>query len=779
LLSYLALEGPQERRFLAELFWPDAANGLASLSTALYRIGKSTDGAIDADDLRAWSLLTSDAQELLTQLERGGSDFDRSLYRGPFLAGIYLPGWSSELEEWIYQTRERIARRVQQAFLKLAEEAAALGRFQEAGEQAAAAHRLPGAGEPEVEELERYFILFTAADHPAAALVGEQAQEYDLSLSQEPTTARAQLRRVFVGRQAELERLAGLSSGQWAWVRGGAGIGKTSLLQRLPGRYLPARAGLPYATLEPLEGAEIAAGEEAMLRRLLRWEVDLNIDDWELIDAESRALLQRLRKLRPHIRVVIASSAPPALPVEVLLELNSLPAEALAAHGELWAATGGVPQLVGAHLRGEPLAEALASVLQGLTQKARDVYLSLSLLEQPDLGLVRRALELSAAEMTGALETLLAAGLAAPSGRVWPRQLARDYLAARPGLLGNMALRSARLLRGIEAFLLYRSARNLWEEGDLPEVRRAYLAWAKQLLERGFSQQAADILAEAPPDEEVRFQLGYALERAGKFKEALGQLGELPPDPRVLALTASLYWRLSENERARQAAQRALNGDMWSRAKALTVLGNLAQTQGSYQEAIGCYRKAALLWQGLNDSARHIDVLNNTANTEFLRDEQPEGALKVYRQALAAAGDNLILHTRVSNNMAVMWERLGELDRAVRIFEETISLAQESGAVAIAARAWNNLAALHHRNDRPEEAATGYAAALRFAHLAGDQRILGIVLANSAELEEDYLALEEALRFLEETGHAPMAGRYRARLGAKLEGGKTADRPTP
>jgi hypothetical protein len=93
LLAYLSLEGPQERRHLAELFWPEATNGLASLSTALYRISKDAKDSIDADELRVWSLVDTDAQILLGQLET--PSWNRSLYQGAFLQGLFLPGWSS------------------------------------------------------------------------------------------------------------------------------------------------------------------------------------------------------------------------------------------------------------------------------------------------------------------------------------------------------------------------------------------------------------------------------------------------------------------------------------------------------------------------------------------------------------------------------------------------------------------------------------------------------------------------------------------------------------
>src|SRR5699024_953845 len=45
------------------------------------------------------------------------------LYTGPFLAGTELEPGSTELEEWLYQTRELLAQQAQAALLELAERA--------------------------------------------------------------------------------------------------------------------------------------------------------------------------------------------------------------------------------------------------------------------------------------------------------------------------------------------------------------------------------------------------------------------------------------------------------------------------------------------------------------------------------------------------------------------------------------------------------------------------------------------------------------------------------
>ena len=101
LLAYLALEGSQERRHLAELFWPAAADALNSLSRALSQLRRGAPGSVEADDARVWSPLESDAQAFLAAFEAQRYAEAAGLYQGPFLEGLFLHDWGAELEEWV------------------------------------------------------------------------------------------------------------------------------------------------------------------------------------------------------------------------------------------------------------------------------------------------------------------------------------------------------------------------------------------------------------------------------------------------------------------------------------------------------------------------------------------------------------------------------------------------------------------------------------------------------------------------------------------------------
>jgi tetratricopeptide (TPR) repeat protein len=140
LLVYLALEGPQPRRRLAELFWPGAQDALNSLSVALNQLKPL--GVVEGGEvLRARVVL--DVAELRRALAEGDLERVRSLYRGAFLEGVELP-LGEELEEWVWSTREGLALEVFTALARQARAHFALGLAEEGRALLQEALALPG-----------------------------------------------------------------------------------------------------------------------------------------------------------------------------------------------------------------------------------------------------------------------------------------------------------------------------------------------------------------------------------------------------------------------------------------------------------------------------------------------------------------------------------------------------------------------------------------------------------------------------------------------------------
>lgn len=505
LLVYLSLEGEKPRRYIADLFWSGRANQkqrLNNLSRILSDLRKYAPGTFGASQTHVWTKLTSDVLELRRALHRSDYGEVARLYRGPFLEG-HLSGWGAELEEWIDEQRRLSAQQMQEACLALAEWEASQRRFGCGAARVQQAYELSGALEPDL--FERFYTLLAAAEHPLASTLQRDMADYDLELSLSKEEARLHLSPTFIGRERELARLRGSERGAWVWLRGAKGTGKTSLLKRLPGTFLPARSSAPFATLEPLLrdvhlGTSAREAQTQLLQALRQREGTWLIDDWNEVDLQSRALLASLYRARPDLRVIVAGEGPPPFALDAVVELTPLSPEALAAHPGAWDKTGGLPTLVHAYLQGAPLERVLDTHLAPLSEDARRVFFALALLTSPCPALVRRALGLSAAALTRALDTLLEVNLIAPSGQVRARDTARAYLNAHPSQLSPLVFNLACCVEPAEAFALYEQTRAFWRAADKPDIRRAYSAYAERLREQGNLEQAHIVLLKAPSE---------------------------------------------------------------------------------------------------------------------------------------------------------------------------------------------------------------------------------------------------------------------------------------
>lgn len=176
LLAYLALEGPQERRGVQELFFPGHTDPAGRLRMMLHRLKTAAPSALETPGTRLQTLLSSDAAELFRAAERGEAAQVLSLYQGRFLDGVRLPG-EQDLEEWVFVTRERLCARVRTCHLGLGRASALRGDMGLTLTHAERAYLLPGAPEPGRDEARLLALLLTAAGSAFAADARTEARE--------------------------------------------------------------------------------------------------------------------------------------------------------------------------------------------------------------------------------------------------------------------------------------------------------------------------------------------------------------------------------------------------------------------------------------------------------------------------------------------------------------------------------------------------------------------------------------------------------------------------
>ena len=255
LLAYLALEGSQERQFLARLFWPGMDNALGNLAMTLARLKKAAPDVLETDTLYARATLQTDIQALDTAFSNKAWQNVLELYKGSFLQGVHSDDWSTEVEEWVYQKREAFAAKAREALLHIAEEEAKNKQFDSAAQYALKAYHVKAAPEPELEQLEQLYLLLRAGNDVHAKDVSKEAKGFglDLHLSQEEAQKRLTIQSStnlhklpfqhteFIGREVEKKQLAKQlreATCRLLTIVGPGGIGKTRLAIASAGEHL-------------------------------------------------------------------------------------------------------------------------------------------------------------------------------------------------------------------------------------------------------------------------------------------------------------------------------------------------------------------------------------------------------------------------------------------------------------------------------------------------------------------------------------------------------------
>lgn len=342
LLTYLSLEGTQSRRHVAEVFWPEASDHMKSLTVALTQIRQASPNLIEADDTQLKTTIGSDAKEFLALLE--GQNYSKALelYQGSFLEGFFLKDWGEELEEWVYKTREILAGRARETMLKVAEQDAAKGLFEQAANRAETAYRLRGSDLLENEDTTRIYRLLVAGRNPYAAELAKEAEELGITVSLSVSEAQTQLldsspkqtahklpsySTPFVGRKSELAELSRLllddPTCRLLTLLGPGGIGKTRLALEAASSALGAFShGVFFVPLTPVSAASgivpaIAEtmglqfyGNAPLKEQLLEYVVNkqmlLLLDNFEhLIAAED--LIADILSAAPNVKLLVTS----------------------------------------------------------------------------------------------------------------------------------------------------------------------------------------------------------------------------------------------------------------------------------------------------------------------------------------------------------------------------------------------------------------------------------------------------------------------------------------
>ncbi|GGL05576.1 tetratricopeptide repeat protein [Deinococcus radiotolerans] len=758
LLAYLCLEGPQPRRRLADLFWPDATNPMNSLAQHLVHL-RGLPGALAEDGPRVAAAMPCDAAQLRDLTRRGRHEEAAALYGGPFMDALTIP-LGADLEEWVFDTRDAMGQAARAALTALAAQAAAHGQRVRAGELAAQALTLDGAPPPDELDLPRLHHLLTLAGHPLAAQVDRDARSLGLNLSAAPAPVSAP----FVGRETELSALSSLTPGQTAWISGHAGMGKTALLEALARSggwtVLPGRADPPYATLAPLTGAPPTT-PHAALSALRDVKLRVAVDGWDTTDPATQGALAQAAAARPGAVIVLAGRGHPPFDVDLHLHLGPLTPEDLRAHPDLHARTDGHPVLVGHALRGQPLDLRLGARVRAYPEHVRDTFLLLALQDQPNLRATRAALNLDADTFARTLASLTTEGLTSETGRVYAAATIREHLHQIHVHAALLHLRLARALPGDAAWPHYDRSRDLWEDADETRAAHAARQHAQAQLKRGHPGQAAALLDTLTHLPALAVTHAWALIGVGRYQDALNRLTALSAhDQQVsdaLAARAVTLIRLGRTDEAVALADQ-ISGSGPDAAHAASVRAHAARMREQWEDARRHATLAAQLWNLHGDDEAQLTELGMVARAQVGLGEAPDA---VFEPLLERARGIPSARSRLLLNYVMLLGALGQHGQAEALYPDLMQALQDAGDTFGLANVHINRGVDAHERGDLTSAAEQYRAAITYLRGTGNTRLLGVALSNLSEIDHNLSAFEDALTLLAAAGQHDLVAQIR------------------
>jgi predicted ATPase len=281
--------------------------------------------------------------------------------------------------------------------------------------------------------------------------------------------------------------------------------------------------------------------------------------------------------------------------------------------------------------------------------------------------------------------------------------------------------------------------------GDLEPRRdmhaRHYLALAEEARPRlaGDEQRAWLDRLELDRDN-LRAALGWAIERP------------LPAEAARLAFALWRFWQRRGYLDEGAARLSAILDASWLpdepslRAKALEALGGIRYWQGNFPAAIPPYSEATQIWRALGDRAELANALYNESFTRAM--DEPDSAREMLDEArdiFTELGDDVGVGNILwgAGSSALQSEDAPEAEALFRAAHERFSRAGER---TMEAWAHHMLGGALAQQDRYEEAAESFQAALRHFEQVGDVAGIALAVADLSAVQRRHGDIDGAVR---------------------------------
>ncbi len=317
---------------------------------------------------------------------------------------------------------------------------------------------------------------------------------------------------------------------------------------------------------------------------------------------------------------------------------------------------------------------------------------------------------------------------------------------------------------------------------ELLEIRAHHLDHATQLLAELDGAAPADLTSEAADALTGAGKRALNREQYKSARSKLARAVELEPTLRRRYYAARAVWRLGdltavtvEMEKVRAEAE--AGGDRLMEALALTVLGDTVLRQsGDTARAQELIDRALELQKDETDVDAHFDALIVRVGIASMRGSMTEAVPYIEQAfAVALAAGRKDLQTIASQALAQAHIVRLELDKAERLIQKAVELADESGSPRARGQALLTLGWLHRMRKEYEAAEGAYDLARELFAEIGHATFFSYSLSRMAdvafekgELKRAEKLMRESIRLLAPLGQHRELAEAQAELGRVL-----------
>lgn len=373
------------------------------------------------------------------------------------------------------------------------------------------------------------------------------------------------------------------------------------------------------------------------------------------------------------------------------------------------------------------------------------------------------------------------------------RHLLEGAVTADPSFApAQRALADALQALGYDALAAAAARKAIESAGKLPREERLLIEARYQESVQSWDK-AAEIYRSLwtffPDDLEYGLRLAQAQisgERAAPALQTLAALRRLPQplrdDPRIDLIEAAATEGLSDYKRQQSAAARAAAkgtalGARLLVANARLIEGSAWRELGQPAKALAAASESKRILAAAGDQSGAARAIHMTAILLFDQGDL-DGALRMFEETLAIFSHigNRYRTATSKGNMALVLKARGELDRARQLYEECLALLQELGDRTGVATSLNNIANVYYAQGDLAAAEERFEKALAVYREIGNKSGVALELNNLGTLHLDggdfsgaVRRYEQSLAMRREIGDKAGEAGTLANLGSALE----------